>query len=327
MNPLNNLARKLDLTTLRLFNAVKEEGTLTRAAARESIAVSAASKRLVELEESIGMPLFVRHARGMVLTAAGETLFVHARRVLLTVDTIGHELAEHAQGVRGYVRMVANLSAIVEFLPEDLMQFSQLHEQVKIDLEERPSGSVVKSVADGWADLGICSGDAQVGDLQSHLYRRDRVVLVMGAQHPLARRKRVAFDEALDYDHVGLHADSSINQRTHLAARSAGKPLKMRIHLPGFDAVCRMAQAGMGLGVIPAGVFEAIGRPLGLAAVDISDAWASRELRIVVRHAHALSPVSRMLFDFLCSAEQRAGPSAPPPAGKPVTKSRRSQRR
>lgn len=312
MTMLNNLARKLDLTTLRLFAAVREEGTLTRAAAREAIAVSAASKRLVELEEAIGMPLFVRHARGMELTAAGETLYAHARRVLLSVDAIGHELAEHAQGVRGYVRMVANLSGIVEFLPEDLMLFTQLHEQVKIDLEERPSGSVVKGVADGWADLGICSGEAEVGELHTELYRRDRVVLVMGAAHPLARRKRIAFEETLDYEHVGLHADSSINQRTHLAARSAGKPLKMRIHVPGFDAVCRMAQAGMGLGVIPAGVFEAIGRPLGLAALEIDDAWARRELRIVVRNAEALSPVSRALFDFLRGAEERAAQAAAP---------------
>ncbi|MBP0598958.1 LysR family transcriptional regulator [Herbaspirillum sp. LeCh32-8] len=303
---LNNLARKLDLITLRLFLAVREEGTLTRAAAREAIAVSAASKRLVELEDAIGMPLFVRHARGMELTAAGETLFAHARRMLLSVDAIGHELAEHAQGVRGYVRMVANLSGIVEFLPEDLMLFTQLHAQVKIDLEERPSGSVVKGVADGWADLGICSGEADTGDLHAELYRRDRVVLVMGARHPLARKARVRFEDTLDYDHVGLHADSSINQRTHLAARTAGKPLKMRIHVPGFDAVCRMAQAGMGLGVIPSGVFEAIGRPLGLAAVDIDEPWASRELRIVVRNADALSPVSRALFDFLRGAEQRA---------------------
>jgi DNA-binding transcriptional LysR family regulator len=312
---LRNLLRRIDLTTLQLFLAVYEEGTLTRAAEREAIAVSAASKRLLELEQAVGAVLFERRARGLDLTPAGETLLHHARRVLRDVENIGIELAEHASGVRGYVRMMANLSAIVEFLPEDLMLFSRLHEQVKLDLEERPSGSVVKGVADGWADLGICSGEADTGGLQTELYRRDHVVLVMGASHPLARRKHVSFEESLDYDHVGLHADSSINQRTHLAARSSGKPLKMRIHVPGFDAVCRMAQAGMGLGVIPAGVFEAIGRPLGLAAVAIDEPWARRELRIVVRNADALSPVSRALFDFLRGAEERAAPA--PSARKP----------
>ncbi|EJL80901.1 transcriptional regulator [Herbaspirillum sp. CF444] len=303
---VNNLLRRLDLTTLRLFVSVQEEGTLTRAAARESIAVSAASKRLVELEQAIGVALFVRHARGMVLTPAGETLFTHARRVLLSVETIGLELAEHAQGVRGYVRMVANLSAIVEFLPEDLMAFTQLHEQVKLDLEERPSGSVVKGVQDSWADLGICSGDTETHDLHTTLYRRDRLVLVMRDNHALAGRKSASFADTLDYDHVGLHADSSINARTHLAARSSGKSLKMRIHVPGFDAVCRMAQAGMGLGVIPSGVYEAIGRSLGLTAIPLSDDWASRELKIVVRDPRGLSPVSQALYDYLCGAEERA---------------------
>lgn len=301
-----NLLRRLDLTTLRLFVSVQEEGTLTRAAARESIAVSAASKRLVELEQAIGVTLFVRHARGMQLTPAGETLFTHARRVLLSVETIGLELTEHAQGVRGYVRMVANLSAIVEFLPEDLMVFSRLHEQVRLDLEERPSGSVVKGVQDGWADLGICSGDTETHDLHAVLYRRDRLVLVMRDTHPLVRRKTVAFADTLDYDHVGLHADSSINARTHMAAREGGKPLKMRIHVPGFDAVCRMAQAGMGLGVIPSGVYESIGRALGLTAIALSDAWACRELKLVVRELSGLPPVSRALFDHLCGAQARS---------------------
>lgn len=304
---LSNLLRRLDLTTLQLFLAIHEEGTLTRAAEREAIAVSAASKRLVDMEQAIGVALFVRKARGMDLTPAGETLLTHARRILLSVEKIGLELAEHAQGVRGYVRMVANLSAIVEFLPEDLRGFVQLHGQVKLDLEERPSGSVVKGVEDSWADIGICSGDVDVRGLHSSLYRRDRLVLVMRADHALAGRAGVAFAETLDYDHVGLHADSSINARSHLAARAAGKALHTRIHVPGFDAVCRMAQVGMGLGLIPHVVYLAIGRPLGLAAVALQDDWAERELRIVVRDPAGLSPATAALFQHLRSAEARAG--------------------
>lgn len=114
---LNNLIRRLDLVTLQLFVAIHEEGSLTRAAARESIALSAASKRLNELEAALGSPLFARQARGMSLTPAGETLLHHARRMLFNLEKIGLELGEHLQGVRGYVRMLANLSAIIQFLP------------------------------------------------------------------------------------------------------------------------------------------------------------------------------------------------------------------
>lgn len=79
-----------------------EEGTLTRAATREAIAVSAASKRLMELEEVFGISLFVRQAEGMTLTAAGETLLHHARQMLFTVEKMGLELGEHSHGVRGF---------------------------------------------------------------------------------------------------------------------------------------------------------------------------------------------------------------------------------
>lgn len=128
----------------------------------------------------------------------------------------------------------------------------------------------------------------------------------MRGDHPLATRGGAAFADTLDYDHVGLHTDSSINARTHLAARAAGKALKMRIHVPGFDAVCRMAQVGMGVGLIPHDVFTAIGRPLGLTALPLSDEWACRELKIVVRDPAGLSPATRALFEHLRGAEARA---------------------
>jgi DNA-binding transcriptional LysR family regulator len=300
---LKNLLRRLDLTTLQLFIAVYEEGTLTRAAEREAIAISAASKRLLELEQAVGATLFQRTARGMTLTPAGETLLHHARRVMRDVENIGIELAGHATGVRGYVRMMANLSAIVEFLPEDLRAFLSVNEQIKIDLEERPSGGVVEAVADSLADLGICSGEADTRGLQATHYRHDSLVVVMREDHPLAGRERVTFAESLDSDHVGLHSASSINARTHMAARQAGKPLRLRIHVPGFDAVCRMVQADMGVGVLPANVFQIMGRPLGLVAVKLEDEWAERNLVIVVRDAGSLSPVGRLLFDHLRAVE------------------------
>ncbi|MGN6702169.1 MAG: LysR family transcriptional regulator [Burkholderiaceae bacterium] len=303
---LTNLLRRIDLTTLQLFVAINEEGTLTRAARREAIAVSAASKRMVDLEEAVGLALFSRSARGMALTPAGETLLTHARRMLFGMETLGVELAEHAQGVRGHVRMVANLSAIVQFLPEDIQTFLAQHGNIRIDLQESPSANVIKSVADGLADIGICSGDLDTRGLHGERYRRDRLVLVMRADHPLAGRARMPFADTLDEDHVGLHAASSINLRIHWAARQTGRHLKLRIHVPGFDAVCRMAQAGMGIGVIPDGVFDTLGRSLGLAAVELEDEWAQRELRLVVRSADALAPATRALFQHLRGVENRA---------------------
>ncbi|MBC3419828.1 LysR family transcriptional regulator [Pseudomonas sp. RW3S2] len=300
---LNNLIRRLDLVTLQLFVAIHEEGSLTRAAAREAIALSAASKRLNELEAALGSPLFARQARGMSLTPAGETLLHHARRMLFNLEKIGLELGEHLQGVRGYVRMLANLSAIIQFLPEDLALFAAQHERIKVDLEERPSNGVIQGLLDGVADLGICSSDSDTRDLLKVRYRRDQLVLVVREGHPLAHQAQVDFAETLDNDFVGLHSASSINMRTHEAARRAGRILRLRIHVPSFDAVCRMVQADMGVGILPRKAFELFGGALGLRAVALSDEWAERELLLVARDLESLSPVSRLLFEHLRAAE------------------------
>ena len=294
-----SLIRRLDLITLQLFVAVHEEGTLTRAATREAIAVSAASKRLMELEEALGISLFVRQAKGMTLTPAGETLLHHARQMLFNVEKMGLELGEHSHGIRGYVRMLANLSAIIQFLPEDLRDFSERHPQVKTDLEERPSAGVIQGVLDGVADLGICSSDSDFKGLHSVLYRQDKLVVLMLPDHPLASRSALAFADTLDSDYVGLHAASSINARTHAAARKAAKVLRLRIHVPGFDAMCRMVQANMGIGILPHKAYELFGRALGLHAVPLTDDWSDRALILVVRDEASLSPVSRMLFEQL----------------------------
>lgn len=298
-----SLIRRLDLITLQLFVAVYEEGTLTRAAARESIAVSAASKRLVDLEKMLGLTLFVHQAKGMSLTAAGETLLHHGRQMLFKVQKMGLELGEHSHGVRGYVRMLANLSAIIQFLPEDLRDFTALHPQLKTDLEERPSTGVVQGVLDGVADLGICSSDTDTKGLFSVTYRRDNLMVLMPMDHPLADREGLSFSETLGCDYVGLHVASSINMRTHAAAREAGKMLHLRIHVPGFDAMCRMVQAHMGIGILPQKAYELFGRSLGLQAVPLTDEWAVRRLVLVVRDEAALSPVSRLLFEYLHASE------------------------
>lgn len=233
-----SLFRRIDLTTLQLFVAICEEGNLTRAATREAIAPSAVSKRLNDLEDVLGVTLFVRLSKGMALTPAGESLLHHARVTLLNVEKIAVELSEYSNGVRGYVRMLANLSAIVQFLPEDLSGFFDAHKLLKFDLQERPSGQVVRGIEDGIADIGICSGEVETRNLETLHYRHDNLMVVTRADHPLATRRAIAFAETLDFDHVGLHAASSIYLMSQYAAAQAGKAIRLRIHVPGFDAVC-----------------------------------------------------------------------------------------
>jgi len=152
-----NFARRIDLTSLQLFVAVCELGSIGKAAEREFIAASAVSKRLSDLEATLDTPLLYRHTRGVDLTPAGESLLHHARSVLFSLEKMQGELSEYADGVRGHVRVHASISAIVQFLPEDLGAFIRQHAEIKIDLEEHLSTEGMRAVQEGAADLGICN--------------------------------------------------------------------------------------------------------------------------------------------------------------------------
>src|SRR6202012_2945304 len=172
------LLRRIDLTTLRLFIAICEEQNLTRAANREGIAASAVSKRMNDFELAFRVTLFKRLSKGMALTPAGEAPLHHARLTLLNVEKNAVELSEYSQGVRGHVRMLANLSAIVQFLPEDLSAFFATHGLLRVDLQERPSGEVVSGIEEGAAEIGICAGATETRALEAFHYRYGPLGLV-----------------------------------------------------------------------------------------------------------------------------------------------------
>lgn len=301
-SPDRSFTRRLDLTSLQLFMAASECGSIGRAAEQEFIAASAASKRIADLEQVVGTALFYRHARGVELTPAGQSLLHHARAVQFSLERMQADLSEFAQGVRGHVRVHANISAIVQFLPGDLAGFARQHPEVKIDLNEALSPDVARAVREGDCDLGLCHRTGDLEDLSTRPYRRDRLVLVVPERHELAARERLAFADTLDFDHIGLHGNSSIYLAMSRAAHQAGRTVRLRMQVTGLDAMCRMVDAGLGIGLMPDRAFALL-RPMGaLQAVALTDDWAERELQLVARDFATLPVTARLLADHLVTA-------------------------
>jgi DNA-binding transcriptional LysR family regulator len=302
-------ARKIDLASLQLFVAVCELGSIGKAAEREFIAASAISKRLADLEALLETRLLYRHARGVSLTPAGQSLLHHARAVLFGLEKMQAELSEYADGVRGHVRMHANISAVVQFLPEDLGAFAREHPQVKIDLQEHLSSEVARAVHEGAADIGVCNtqGLALGAQLAQRPYRRDELVLVVPRGHVLAKKREITFEDSLEFDHVGLHSNSSIYVAMREAAAAAGRAIRLRIEVTGLDAMCRMIVNGLGVGVMPRRAFELMQAGGALHCVRLRDAWAVREINLVARDFDALPLTARLLVEHL---QARAGTGA-----------------
>lgn len=290
---------RFDLRDLELFVAVADAGSIARAADRSHTVASAVSKRISDLEESFGTSLLVRGAKGVELTAAGHALLARARVLLNHAAQLDGEMKRHASGVHGYVRVFANISAIVEFLPRALASFAEAHPDIHVHLEEHVSSAIAAAVADNSADFGIVSELPVIDGLTTLPFRTDELVLILKADHPLAKRKSVQFGDVAALPFVGLNAASSLHRLLVQAATEAGATLNWRIQVTSFDAACAMVAAGLGVSIVPRAATTAYIRSLALAFVPLDEPWAKRQLFLCSRSNASLHSAARLLFEHL----------------------------
>ncbi len=296
---MQSLTPQLDPTSLKLFVAIVEEGTIAAAAEREHIAASAVSKRMSDLEAALNTQLLRRTNKGVVPTAAGVTLLNLARGVLHDLNDIFLQIQEYSSGVRGRVRLWANISAINQFLPNELKSFLNGHPNIQVRLEGSISESIMKAVAEGAADVGVITMETCREDLEYIPYHTDQLIVITPKDHDLARSRSVSFRETLDYDYVGLPVGSALNNRIVRAANDLGRTTKLRIHVNSFDALCLMVEAGLGIGIVPRGAAKPYFKGLRIRAVQLREPWADRDLKLCVRSYDALTAAAKLLVDHL----------------------------
>lgn len=295
-----------DLTDLRLMVKVAEANSVTGGAEASHLSTPAASTRIKNLEESIGTKLLVRTPQGVTLTPPGQAFVHHARLVLSQLEHLRGDLQEYAQGIKGHLRVWASATAMGEFLPPVLQAYLRDHPDVNIDLHERMSHDIVRSVSEGKIDIGIVSGFERTETLQVIPYRRDRLVLVVPQGHALAQAASVVFADTLALDHIGLAAGSALRAFMQRICDDLHRTLQLRIEVSSFEAACRMVEAGVGVSVVPESAARRHAQGLAIAIVPLDDAWSLREMHVCVRSLAALPAFAQDLVALLVADAARA---------------------
>jgi DNA-binding transcriptional LysR family regulator len=293
---------RFDLADLSLFRHVVEAGSITHGAERAHLALAAASTRIRNMEQALGAALLTRGRQGVKPTQAGRTLLQHARAILRQSERLREDLAAYGGGLVGQIRVLSNTNALTEFLPEALSSFLARHPQVSVDLEERLSDEIVGLIAEGVADLGIVAATVDPGRLETYPFRKDRFVLVVGRDNALAKRAKVGFGQLLEHEFVGLDRASALQRFLAEKAARAGQTLRLRVQLRSFDAVCRLVECNVGIGIVPETTARRVAKTMAIAAVPLTDPWAARDLTICVRRFDELAPYARQLVDHLRGA-------------------------
>lgn len=288
-----------DLADLRLFIHIGESPSLTQGARRAHLSPAAASARIKALEGQLDTRLLYRDSRGVELTPAGEKLLRHARLIMSQVDYLKAEFTHFGTDSAGHIRIFANTTAVTEFLPEVLAGFLAKRPGVTVDLQERLSRDIVRGVLDGSTDMGIIAGPVEAAGLQVIHFSTDRLVLTVPVGHELATLERVTLKQTLAYQHIGLHDGSTLLSFLRDHVERIGRSLSLRIQVSSFEAICRMVEAGVGIGVIPESAARRHSRTMQLVTIALDEPWAVRERSILVRELNALPGTVRALIATL----------------------------
>lgn len=288
-----------DIDSIALFVRTAELSSLTKAAEASFMGVAAASRRIALLENRFNVVLFERSSKGVELTAAGASLLGPARQLLVQLNQMQSDMADHSAGRKGVLRLSANTSAITQFLPEDVAEFEKSHPDIRLVIHENWSANIVRALLDSEVDVGIVMDGVAADGLRCYPYRADRLALVFPPGHPLAASGSLAFADALDHDFIGLEDSASMMSLLSQEAVRHQKVLKLRVQVRSFEAVGRMVQAGLGIGILPEHVARTAAEGLGLVVLPLAEAWAVRRMLVCVREGRTIDSSLQKLLDTL----------------------------
>lgn len=245
---------------LRIFLAVAEREHVTRAAEFLNLTQSAVSATIASLEDRHGLKLFHRVGRGIELTDEGRVFADEARKVLASVRAAETTLAELCGAPRGVLSVFASQTIASYWLPKHLMRFRQLYPQIDLRLDAGNTAQCVRAVNAGIADLGFIEGSIDDPGVTIRLVAHDRLVLVVGRDHPWANRTPREPQELADLHWVLRERGSGTRSSFEEAMKSFGvQPamLKVALEMPSNEGTCTAAAAGEFATVVSENVAQA----------------------------------------------------------------------
>lgn len=240
----------VDTRSLRLVLAIVDEGGLTQAARRLNLTQSALSHQLKQVEGALGVALFLRQRRKMVLTDAGQRLLERARPIVADLDALGEELRDHAAGARGRLRIATECYTCYEWLPPVLLRFHRRHPGIDVGIVAEATGDPVAALERGDIDLAIITRGYESPAIETLDLFQDELLLVVPPDHPLAARRYVR-PRDLERERLLLYTPPSENffyRDFFSAAQRPGRVEVVRL----TEAILSMVRAGLGVTVAAA---------------------------------------------------------------------------
>ena len=215
------------LRFLRYVDEVARAGSIRKAAEQLHVTASAVNRRVMDLEEELGAPLFERRARGVQLTAAGELFVRYIREQSGDVERMKSQIEDLKGLRRGTVRIACSQALALDFLPREIAAYRAKFPLVQFDVSVLDHERAMAALAAYEVDFVLVFRPPFLANFQPLMSLRQRLVALMAADHPLAARKKIRLSDCVGYP-VAL-AERSLGGRQLLAEVLARSNLRFQI--------------------------------------------------------------------------------------------------
>lgn len=289
----------MELRQLHYFIKVAQKQHVTQASEELHVAQSAVSRQIHQLEQELGVSLFVQKGRNLQLTPVGKLFLDRVENIFTDLERAVREVREFLDPELGEVRIGFPHSMGISLLPTVVAQFRKAHPGVKFRLRQGTYSSLLRDVISGEIDLSFVSPFPESHDLVTgELLLTEELYAVVPVNHPLAEREEIRLDE-LSGDPFVMFSDAySLRSIVLDGCRAAGFVPQIGFEGEETDTIRGLVAAGLGVGLLPEMALTEIS-PLEPAKIRISEPKVTRTIGLVRRKDEKLTPVAELFRSFL----------------------------
>ncbi|MEA2701201.1 MAG: LysR family transcriptional regulator, hydrogen peroxide-inducible s activator [Myxococcales bacterium] len=289
--------------------AVADARSFRRAAGLCGVSQPSLSAQLGLLEDALGVRLFERDRRRVLMTAAGAELVARARRVLVETDDLVNAARQLGDPLAGVLRLGVIPTISPYLLPEIVPALRREHPRLTVRWVEDKTETLVRALNAGELDAALLALEADLGDLQSDVIGRDPFVLAAPRRHPLARTRGPAKLADLRGAAVLLLDDGHCLRNQALALCTSARSEELGFRATSLPTLAQMVSAGAGVTLLPRMAVATESRRSTMVIRPLSDASAYRTIALVWRPTSPLGPALRKLSATIRSSYELLAPS------------------
>jgi DNA-binding transcriptional LysR family regulator len=287
--------------SLSYFIAVAQAGSIRAASSELGIAQSAVSRQLQSLEYEVGTLLFERSASGIVLTAAGDALYRHARSTQSKAERFKAKLAEMNGDQGGQVRISAIEAVVSDILPSAIARASLQRPLLRYSIKIVRTSGVIEDVIHGRADFGICLDAPRSHEIAHHKRHIEPLLVVTSPEHPLASLPRVTLADLSQWPLAMSSRNTGAGLLFDMACRRAHKIMHVSLETNSIELLRRFIDSGGGAAIMTYQSCVGWLREKTLSAKAIEDSWLTEvSTDVIIGSERSLTPAAELFLAEVC---------------------------